>query len=176
MVGLLKVKWNNCLRTFILFLFINGIPIALSAQSPYISKDSLSFNFSENWKFYPGDSAAMSTLNYDDSHWDTISSKLYIELTKSFKGIAWFRYHFISDSSIVERPLALTMNQTGASEIYVDGKLVKSYGTIKDSIGCVYYNPQELPFIMTLDNRKEHVIAVRYVNYDVVYNSRNYNR
>lgn len=173
-IGLLRVKGHKRLRSFLLFLLLIGLHNKVSSQY-FISKDSLPFRFSESWRFYPGDSAPLSRIDFDDSHLESISSKLYIEKTPSFNGIAWFRYHFIADSTIVEKPMAFTLKQTGASEIYLDGKLIKTFGTIKDSAGCVYYNPQELPFVVMLNSSKEHVIAVRYANYDATYNSKNYN-
>lgn len=64
------------------------------------------------------------------------------------------------------------MEQPGASEIYLDGKLIIKYGIINGIDSSVYFNPIKTPQIIYLTNIGEHVLAVRYANYNL---GENYN-
>ena len=51
----------------------------------------------------------------------------------------------------------------GASEIYLDGKLVQRFGAVGATPDTeVVYNPNTLPVNIVLDARGEHVLAVRH--------------
>jgi hypothetical protein len=53
----------------------------------------------------------------------------------------------------------------GASEIYLDGKLIKRYGSIGSTAATeVPYNPNAEPFAIVFDGAGEHLLAVRYSN------------
>ena len=123
-----------------------------------------------------GDDSAMAQSGYDDSKWKDAKSILFFRDNKmpKFNGIAWFRFHFIADSTITGRPLALMLTHLGASEIYLDGKLIKSYGKIKGTDSSIYYDPEQLPFIFTVPEPGNHVFAVRYANYNAEKNYRFY--
>ncbi len=92
-----------------------------------------------------------------------------------FNGIAWFRKHIEIDSTLVNIPLALAMTHFGASEIYVDGKLVASFGKIAGNGSSEYLNPQNIPFIIVLPQAGKHVIAVRYANFNTLFWRDKYN-
>ena len=114
----------------------------------------------------------MSDASYDDSKWkETDSSQSFSSIRFSeFKGIVWFRLHLITDSTVSARPLALMMHHIGASEIYFDGKLIKSFGKINGYDSSVYYDPQELPFTFVIPSAGKHVFAVRYANFEALRN------
>jgi hypothetical protein len=42
----------------------------------------------------------------------------------------WFRLHFTLDSTLRKESLALLVEQIGASEIYLNGHLIASYGRL----------------------------------------------
>lgn len=130
----------------------------------------------ETWKFSEADSVGMASLTYDDSKWNAVNP--YMEFSKvantKFKGIGWFRLHLISDSSVTGKPLALTLKHFGASEIYLDGKLIKSFGVINGVDSSQYYDPREVPFIFIIKDTGEHVLAVRYANYHAEKNFNKY--
>lgn len=121
----------------------------------------------ENWKYSEADSLGMSSLTLDDSKWDEVNP--FMEFSKvantKFKGVGWFRLHFIADSSVTGKPLAISLKHFGASEIYFDGILLKSFGIINGPDSSRYYDPHEVPFIITIKDIGVHVLAVRYANY-----------
>lgn len=174
------------IAVFILLL----LPFIVQAQAGkngilLLTKDSLAENkvilLEEHWKYKAADSMIMADSSYDDSKWESINPGLYLNLygTKkhsydSLKGICWFRRDIYADSAIVNIPLALLITHMGASEVYVDGKLVKKTGVISDKAHTEYYDPQEVPVVFTLTHAGRHVIAIRYANFDVQKNAKVY--
>lgn len=115
------------------------------------------------WRFSSNDSITMAATNYDDSHWKVVQSD---DIDSSIlNGIGWFRLNFSIDSSLVNKPIALSLRQKGASEIYLDGKLIQQYGTIKDKDSTEYFNPQKVPVIIELDSVGKHALAIRYARF-----------
>ncbi|HVF87702.1 MAG TPA: SpoIIE family protein phosphatase, partial [Pyrinomonadaceae bacterium] len=74
---------------------------------------------------------------------------------------AWFRLGLRVDERLAGEPLALRVWHWGASEIYVDGKLIVSFGRITPEAD-EEYNPRGLfvPFVFA--GGDTHTIAVRY--------------
>jgi adenylate cyclase len=135
----------------------------------YISNDSLPNYLLENWRFKLGDDPAYASPSCNDSSWEVKRPDLLLSFNKkhpySFDSIGWFRLHIHIDSNVVDLPLAIRMIHFGASEIYVDGKLVETFGVINGRGSTEYYNPNKLPLAVDIPPGK-HLIAVRYANYD----------
>src|ERR1043165_1034006 len=129
----------------------------------------------QNWRFKEGDDSSWALPAFNDSSWREVSSLFMLNdsATKSFNGIGWFRLHMIVDSTVSGKMLAMTITQFGASEIYLDGKLIKSFGKINGADSSQYYDPQSLPFIFMAPEAGEHLLAVRYANYNA---EKNYKR
>lgn len=110
----------------------------------------------------------MSLSEFDDSQWLRKKSSWQIgaEKNEMFPGFGWFRLHIFADTSIADRPVAFSVTHFGASEIYLDGILIKKFGVINGPDNSIYFDPQEIPFITILRGGGEHVIAVRYANYE----------
>lgn len=167
--------------TLISLLFFNCAVIYSNTNNKVykLKKDSLPNYLNSEWKFNPKDSIVFIKKDYNDNHWIFANSDLsdYDFFIKNFKGIAWFRYSFIVDSSLVNVPLSISLQHFGASEIYLDNKLIQKYGAIKDSSNTIYHHPQETPVIIYLKDTGIHVFAVRYANfYALKYSSEaNYN-
>ncbi|MEX0966729.1 MAG: adenylate/guanylate cyclase domain-containing protein [Bacteroidia bacterium] len=144
----------------------------------YLTKDSLTYNFNEHWRFVQEDSPEFADKAFDDSEWKIQEPDMELPESRKatdhwFSGIAWFRLHLFIDSSLVNVPLALTLSHRGASEIYLNGVLIKTYGEIKDRNSSVYYDPQNVPFVFSFADTGKQVLAVRYANFDA---SKNYRR
>lgn len=140
-----------------------------SSQQPryFINIDSINsvFALDSNWLYKKGDNMAWSSLNIDDSDWDTLSTILNVKETGNdiFNSKGWFRLHLEVDSSMYHKTVALLMNQYGASEIFLSGKKIASYGIIKnDSSEERRYNPKLLPTIIQFGDSSHQVLAVRY--------------
>ncbi len=118
------------------------------------------------WKYSPGDDPQFADPQFDDRAWETLNGTAITldSIPKSgWRGLGWFRLRLQVDPTLASQPLALVMVHFGASEIYLDGKLVERFGTVGATPETeVEYNPNTLPFGSVLDGRSEHVIAVRY--------------
>jgi len=164
------MKW---VCVILLFLFsVSAYPKDKARTVPVINGDSL-LNYPhyliEGWLFSPTDDTAYARPSFDDSNWKEKESTLYPVYADSvhlFEGLGWLRYHFIADSSITGGPVAMGITHMGASQIYLDGKLIRSFGTIGDAKSSVYLDPQEVPFIFTIPSPGEHLLAVRYANFN----------
>ncbi|HTN45935.1 MAG TPA: adenylate/guanylate cyclase domain-containing protein [Flavipsychrobacter sp.] len=127
--------------------------------------------FVENWAFTPTDDSAYSNKEYADEKWDTLSPVFKTNREskgkyKVYPGIGWFRYYFTVDSTMLNKPFALTVSHAGASEVYLDGKLLKKTGKIKaEKHEIDYTDINSSPFIFTIKDSGVHVFAVRYANY-----------
>ncbi len=132
--------------------------------------DSAKANISLNgeWKFHPGDDTAWAEKNYNDTNWSTLKNNFYMDSIKTgtWTGIGWFRKKFKIDSTMFHKPAAFIVTQRGASEFYLNGKLIKKFGTISKDINKEKaYNPQDIPFIVVFDTSQTQELAVRYANH-----------
>ena len=166
-------------HNFVLFIFLFLSFSYLHSQSARVFKiDSFptinphtytnpGLPLDKNWLYKKGDDSLWAKSDFDDSKWDTASTSLDLsELpAKTFEGIGWFRIHLSVDSSLLNKTLALMILQWGASEIYLDGKLIHTFGKInpKNSSKEEHFNPLELPFEIRFEKTSQ-VLAVRYAN------------
>jgi hypothetical protein len=163
------------MQKYALLLFFMLASLFLDAQKIFISADSLPFEFNEKWKYFPADSISLEGVDVNDESWSEIKSSIHTDsLRRSFNGKGWFRLHFSTDSSITLSPVAIALKQYGASEIYLDGVKIGSFGTISDSSNSIYINPENSPFIFNIKNAGEHVLAAHYVNYAAHENTKIY--
>ena len=121
-----------------------------------------------NWSYKKGDNINWSDPKFDDSSWTKISSKNLNKPNNKIIGgdneIVWFRKLIKTDSTF-NNPIVLNVYQVGASEIYLDGKLVQTLGKVSS-------NPEEIETIISwkvvfhlpLEKNKEYLLAIRFVN------------
>ena len=85
-----------------------------------------------NWKYQKGDDMRWADSAFDDSSWKFVPPELNFDSipVNTFETIGWFRLHLIIDTTLLDKALALLFTQSGASEIYLDGKLIHSFGKI----------------------------------------------
>jgi signal transduction histidine kinase/DNA-binding response OmpR family regulator len=86
----------------------------------------------KGWKYQAGDNPAWASPQWNDREWQPINPTKDIhdlpELWNTETG--WFRLRFIADSAVRKQSLALLIQQTGASQIYLNGKLILTLGRI----------------------------------------------
>ena len=131
----------------------------------FVSSDDLKdeiFLYSIPWKYHSGDNREWAKLDFDDSSWELVEPELRPnELPKSgWQGVGWFRLHIAVDSTLINKPLGLSIWQAGASQLYLDGTLIYTFGEHSDDWTGV-------PKVLTFAGNKRHVIAVRYSNLSV---------
>jgi serine phosphatase RsbU (regulator of sigma subunit) len=124
------------------------------------------------WRYKAGASeAAWAARDFDDRDWEKLNSPLLNPTNlprEGWTGAAWFRLHISVDEQLAREPVALRLSHWGASEIYLDGKLLRGFGKIAANnnadgeSGEVEQNPRGLPVPLTFETSGEHIIAVRY--------------
>ena len=131
------------------------------------------------WLFHPGDDTLWKSPAYNDAEWDTLQTTINLKDSSDnpFDGLGWFRLHIQIDPSLRDKTYALTIDQQGASEIYLNGDLLKRYGTVgTDNKQERTYNPKLIPCLFHFDDTLDYVLAIRYSNLKAHENFRRYNQ
>ncbi len=151
---------------FIIFLLV---PFLVGAQPYELKENTLSGVLKTKWLYTTDDHPDIAQPQYNDSGWKAVDPSLDIErTTKDFKGIAWFRLHVMVDSTLTDKPIAIQIQQSGASEIYVDGDLIHRFGYINGPDSSQYFDPHNEPLAIVFDTAGLHTLAIRYANYNVL--------
>ena len=157
------------MRLVLLTVFILSTRLSL-AQQRVIVLDSLpksgAISLEKGWRWHAGDNAVWASPALDDSRWDSIRPIRPLEMQeKALKaGIGWLRLHISIDSALIARDLQLNIEQAGASEMYIDGHLIRKFGTVSAKSGQqMSYTPtifEWYPIGVTKPGL--HVLAVRW--------------
>jgi signal transduction histidine kinase len=120
----------------------------------------------KGWKFRLGDNPDYARPDYDDREWQSIDPTLDIhdslpQIPKS--GIGWFRLYLSIDSTIQQNQLALVLQQSGASEIFLNGVLIYRFGVVRENPREVKaYDPLRRPVLFPVNENDPQLLAVRY--------------
>ncbi|KAA5534815.1 hypothetical protein F0919_09410 [Taibaiella lutea] len=126
----------------------------------------------ENWKFTAQYIPGKEPI--DLSSWKPLSTLSGEDLNDTlhklgFTGIGWFAKEFYIDSGLTNKPLAFSFNGYGAFDIYLDGKLIHTFGTFKSvTTKAKYVNPKLEPVIFSLAQPGRHVLMLHLENYFVI--------
>ncbi|CAN5469658.1 hypothetical protein BH09BAC4_BH09BAC4_17020 [soil metagenome] len=151
--------------TLAILILFQGLMIA-HAQ---VSTDTVSltqvpddgFLLKNGWRFQAGDVPNGASVQLDDRHWSHIDPTKDIRELPQLQqaGIGWLRLHLRTGPDLP--PLMIKMFQSVASEIYLDGRLLYTFGTISTNPGQVQaYNPSSA-YSFPLRASSEHVLALR---------------
>ena len=111
------------------------------------------------WLLKTGDKPEYALPAYNDNEWAGFDPDADLYSFKYPGQTCWLRLHLNVDSALHTNDFALMANQNVASQVYVDGKLFKTYGTV--SADPTAYNPINYPEHVQLP-AGQHVIAVRF--------------
>jgi two-component system, NtrC family, sensor kinase len=160
------------MQNLLLFLLLNISPATQSDQL-FVASDSL-FNETgiitlgnlDGWRFHPGDDLNWANPDFDDSDWIFYKPTGLTEPIPDslWNGYGWFRYRFAADSSVYAMATHLYFSSFGAAEVYLDGKLVRKYGTFSIELqGEKRYMPNfKTHPAVVLRHGESHVLAVRF--------------
>jgi len=164
----------------IVFLLSTIKSIAQTEIINSIPADGILLN--KGWKYITGDNTDYAKPEYDDKNWQPINPTLDIhdlpQIPKS--GIIWFRLHFFLDSNLSKKQLALIIQQSGASQIYLNGSLINNIGVFDtDPVKVKAYDPMGWPIALPVKNAGQQILAIRYslqpgVKYTAIFASHNY--
>jgi two-component system NtrC family sensor kinase len=120
----------------------------------------------KGWKFSTGDNPDWARPGFNDQSWQSINPTLDIydalpQLPKS--GICWFRIQIALGNAAQKKQLALIIQQSGASQIYLNGLLVQQFGIVDaDEKKIKVYDPVFKPLLLPVNNDTLKVLAVRF--------------
>ena len=159
------------MNKILLFLLLLPISAFSQKEKPDELEASLSKGYiglTEDWSYILGDNPDWADPEFDDSSWKKISDEYLkypiAENASEESGIVWFRKTMRFDSK-EDQQLIMRIYQTGASEIYLDGKLIHKLGTVSaNPDDVISYNPGVDLLEFPLVRKTKNVLAVRYVN------------
>lgn len=137
-------------------------------------------NLKAGWKFRTGDHASWKDPYLDDSGWQPIDPNMDIyQLPEIVPGeIGWLRLSIKTDS-ISAREYGMVMQSSAASEMYLDGSLIHTFGLVSNNPDSVRaYDPLLKPVTLFFPKQESHVLAIRFVlqpnvHYSTMYETRN---
>ena len=123
----------------------------------------------DGWLFKSGNDLSWASKDLEVGDWKKINptdlSAKYADKTGKAEG--WFRLKFQLDSSFQNIPIGLRRGTWAATDIYIDGHLLTSFGNTGYG-GKSYkeYNPIDKPLVpANIEPRKEHLLAIHFVDY-----------
>ena len=86
----------------------------------------------KGWKFHSGDDSVWAKPGFDDSNWEEIDPTEELHHLPQIRNaeIGWFRLRLHVDSSLINERLTMITSVLGAAEIYLNGQLIYSFGTV----------------------------------------------
>ena len=160
----------------LLALMFTSVVFSQTTDTTHIYGDSLkttTITIYKNWDYHPGDDSAWASTKFSSAGWKTVDCRLFLDSaeTQNWNGIGWFRKTMVIDSALINKSIALILNHFGASELYINGKLINKFGTVsprdKDEEG--YYSNSE-PIVINFDTSRTYLLSVRYSNHPAAYN------
>ena len=137
-------------------------PASLTAQGFAANPDGVQFTFP--WRFHPGDDPAWAEPAFDDARWETVVPLMPPgELPRGgWPGVGWFRRHLRVEPALWGVALLIRIEEVGAADIYLDGKLVHRGGAPADEAVPELGRARAGPWPIVFSARPDHVLAVRY--------------
>ncbi|MCW9066410.1 MAG: hypothetical protein OQJ78_08930, partial [Ignavibacteriaceae bacterium] len=120
------------------------------------------------WRYSPGDDSLWANPNYDDNSWELVNTWLDVfkPESKKWKGIGWFRKVVRIDSSLRGNAVGMYLHQDGASEVFLNGKKIFSFGrVVANKSEEEFYDPYNSPYVFSFDSSMVYTFAVRYSNH-----------
>ena len=128
------------------------------ARYNYIPIDSL-------WLFHPGNDEPRDAAK--DSGWE-LANTILLTNDKGVPlkewGFGWYQKTFDVPVAFRGKAVALRMGHYGASEIFLDGKLIQRYGEVGNSVKDEKIFVPRVPVIIFLDSQSSHTLSVQYSN------------
>ncbi len=152
-----------CLSLFLLFCqsgFAQDKPSFKWGRLDLLSIDTA-------WKYHGGIAKPeYFDPNFDDQQWQTINKSYLDNLSPgspNWSGTGVFRKRFNVPDSLKNRLAEFFFAFTGASEIYLDGKLFCHFGNVRGITKDEFINQK--PVQIELDSQSSHLLVIYYSNH-----------
>ena len=119
------------------------------------------------WRYRSGLPPGWASPATNDRNWLLAFTQFRMgEGPPGWHGTGCFRLHFTLDSALLGQPLGLRVLHEGASEIYLDGRLLGRYGTVGASLETTRgFFPRHQMLSFVLHTAGPHLLAVRYAKF-----------
>src|ERR1044072_5017467 len=166
------------MKNLLLIILLFGGFASFSQTQLIVSAPKEGFLLDKGWKFQTDDNIEYAKTGYEDETWQPINPAFDIQQLPQLKqGVIWMRLHFIIDSSLIKKSLVLVIEQSGASEIYLNGSLIHTFGIFdSDPAKIRAYDPSGRAINLPVKNTGEHILSVRYalqpcISYNTIFES-----
>ena len=164
-----------------ILLLLLVLPVYIFAQRREVFRiDSLpkeGVELNKGWRWHTGDDPDFAKPNFDDSQWESIDpSQKVSSMPVIPKGINWFRLHLSINQDLLNQ-MVIMVRQSGASEIYINGKLIHKIGKISQNFSKIeVINPRYKSFSFPCNDDSVQVLAVRFTLHPGMLYSRMFSR
>ncbi|GAA4405512.1 hypothetical protein GCM10023187_23940 [Nibrella viscosa] len=117
------------------------------------------------WTFRAGDNPAWAKPDHDDSRWTPVAPAADLAALPLLRTaeMGWFRLRFRLAPDLANGPVTLLLSQIGASEVYLNGRLIHKEGVVSrrpanEQTRFVLHKP----VAVSVAGPDEQVLAVRY--------------
>jgi signal transduction histidine kinase len=167
-----KINTNHRLQFLILWCFVlsSFVCTAQSFEDIGYRGELIRWNYFQIdslWLFHPDNDTSINELSADSENWQKVNIEFLNDENGKpvdWQNIGWFRKKFDVPPGWQGKPIALRMGHFGASEIYMDGKLLIRYGIVANNIQDEKIFVTRKPYIFQLDSQSSHRIDVHYSN------------
>ena len=123
----------------------------------------------DGWIFRQGNDTGWAKSNIDYTGWQKLKPAKFTEKLADKNGRleGWLRLKIKLDTSFRDTPLDIFPYTWAATDLYVDGNLVYSFGN-SGANGKPFkeYNPTDNPpFAFNIEKGKEHLLAIHFVDF-----------
>lgn len=152
---------------FIFFYHLSFYSYSQSERGIKIESDSITntgFLLNNGWKYQIGDNLDWANPNLDDSNWLDVDPTIQIQNLPNIvnEKIIWLRLNFELNEPPKES-LGLAINQVGAAQIFLNGKLFQNFGEFSTNPSkVVAYDPKEIPIYLPISSSEQQTLAIRY--------------
>jgi serine phosphatase RsbU (regulator of sigma subunit) len=144
---------------------LSGGPVVISHDR--LANKGGTIELYDRWRYRAGDSLAWASPAYDDGAWPMVPS--LVSPSDPFPperaGRGWFRLHLKVDSALAHAPLAWSIAQTGASEVYLNGRLIARLGTLGTGAHDEVPFEERTPRVIVMDGGTDQLLAIRYSDF-----------
>ncbi len=142
----------------------------LLTSSMFNSRNEIQLADLDGWMFHQGNDPTWAEPNLDISAWKQFKpTQLSSELEdKDGRVEGWFRIKIKLDGSLNRESIYLSRQLWAATDIFIDGKLVASFGnTGSKGMPFKEFNPEsKMPIPIKLKTNEEHILAMHFVNHE----------
>jgi adenylate cyclase len=165
-------------KLLIFFLFISVHSFAQPSDSSNISivnKKDLTKGvwLTSKWQFQNADPETFSEQKTPSTIavWHSInldSIKFISSKVPDFKGTGWFRTYIKNDTSAIQEYMGLLLSQNGASEFFIDGKLINKQGRFSTAKKKAFKPNTRKPLYFVTSDAEFIEFLIKYENNDLL--------